>query len=73
MDTVRFPRPQSRWMSPLALLAMAAALLAPLAAQSTFDGSAALDRAIEEAIQRDQIPGAVLLVSHKGQVVHRKA
>ena len=57
----------------LALLAMAAALLAPPAAQSTFAGSAALDRAIEEAIKRDQIPGAVLLVSHKGQVVHRKA
>jgi uncharacterized protein YbbC (DUF1343 family)/CubicO group peptidase (beta-lactamase class C family) len=52
---------------------MAAALLAPLAAQGTFAGSAALDRAIEEAIRRDQIPGAVLLVSHKGQIVHRKA
>jgi Beta-lactamase class C and other penicillin binding proteins len=57
----------------LASLAVAAALLAPLAAQSTFAGSAALDRAIEEAIRRDQIPGAVLLVSHQGQVVHRKA
>jgi uncharacterized protein YbbC (DUF1343 family) len=57
----------------LAALAMAAALLSPLAAQEPFAGSAALDQAIEEAIQRDQIPGAVLLVSHKGQVVHRKA
>ena len=36
-------------------------------------GAAALDQAIEEAIQQDQIPGAVLLVSHKGQIVHRKA
>lgn len=45
----------------------------PLAAQAVFAGSAALDAAIQEAIRKDQIPGAVLLVSHQGRVVHRKA
>jgi uncharacterized protein YbbC (DUF1343 family)/CubicO group peptidase (beta-lactamase class C family) len=65
MNTVRGLR--------LAGLAMVAALLAPLTAQEPFAGAAALDQAIEEAIRQDQIPGAVLLVSHQGQVVYRKA
>ncbi|MCX6637453.1 MAG: serine hydrolase, partial [Acidobacteria bacterium] len=34
---------------------------------------AQLDQIIEQAIQEDQIPGAVLLVGHQGQVVYRKA
>lgn len=45
----------------------------PLGAWQGFAGSPALDDAIEEAIRQEQIPGAVLLVSHKGQIVHRKA
>jgi CubicO group peptidase (beta-lactamase class C family) len=48
-------------------------MVAALAAQEPFAGAVALDEAIEEAIRQDQIPGAVLLVSHKGQIVHRKA
>jgi uncharacterized protein YbbC (DUF1343 family)/CubicO group peptidase (beta-lactamase class C family) len=44
-----------------------------LTAQATFAGSAALDAAVEDAIRRDQIPGAVLVVSHQGRIVHRKA
>jgi uncharacterized protein YbbC (DUF1343 family)/CubicO group peptidase (beta-lactamase class C family) len=32
-----------------------------------------LDSIVEEAIERGQIPGAVLLVSHNGQVIYRKA
>jgi uncharacterized protein YbbC (DUF1343 family)/CubicO group peptidase (beta-lactamase class C family) len=57
-----------------AWLVLAAALGAPpLAAQAAFAGSAALDAAIQEAVRLDQIPGAVLMVSHNGQIVHRKA
>jgi uncharacterized protein YbbC (DUF1343 family) len=41
--------------------------------KTSFKGSQALDAAIQQAIRDDQIPGAVLLVSHKGQIVHRKA
>ena len=32
-----------------------------------------LDSILEDAIQHDEIPGAVLLVSHRGRVVYRKA
>ncbi len=32
-----------------------------------------LDAIVEKAIAADELPGAVLLVSHKGQVIHRKA
>jgi uncharacterized protein YbbC (DUF1343 family) len=35
--------------------------------------SATLDAIIEKAIKADEIPGAVLLVSHQGKVIHRKA
>ena len=46
-------------------------LLAPvLAAQQALTG---VDAVIEQAIQQGQIPGAVLLVSHQGGVVYRKA
>jgi uncharacterized protein YbbC (DUF1343 family) len=35
--------------------------------------SAALDNIVQKAIAADEIPGAVLLVSHEGRAVHRKA
>src|SRR5262245_44456027 len=38
-----------------------------------FTGGPALDAVIEEAVQTDKIPGAVLLVGHEGQVVYQKA
>jgi len=38
-----------------------------------FTGSAALDAATEQAIQRGLIPGAVIVVGHEGKIVHRKA
>jgi len=38
-----------------------------------FAGSQTLDRLIEDAIKKGHIPGAVLLVSSQGQVLHRKA
>ncbi|MGA3190058.1 MAG: exo-beta-N-acetylmuramidase NamZ domain-containing protein [Bryobacteraceae bacterium] len=42
-------------------------------AQETFSGSAALDRAIDQAVQDGLIPGAVLIVGHDGKILHRKA
>jgi uncharacterized protein YbbC (DUF1343 family) len=36
-------------------------------------GIAGLDAIIEQAIAADEIPGGVLLVSHRGRIVHRKA
>ncbi|HEX3746585.1 MAG TPA: exo-beta-N-acetylmuramidase NamZ domain-containing protein [Bryobacteraceae bacterium] len=54
------------------LLLCLAVSTAVLAAQ-TFSGGPAVDRAIEEAIQQNRLPGAVLLVGHDGQVVYRKA
>jgi len=35
--------------------------------------SAALDQIVEKAIANDEIPGAVLLISHQGRVIHRRA
>jgi uncharacterized protein YbbC (DUF1343 family)/CubicO group peptidase (beta-lactamase class C family) len=32
-----------------------------------------LDSILEDAVQHDEIPGAVLLVSHRGRVIYRKA
>src|ERR1700679_455089 len=42
-------------------------------AQETFSGSAALDRAVDQAVQDGLIPGAVLIVGHDGKILHRKA
>ena len=54
------------------MLALSLAALAALTAQE-FPAGADLDRAIEDAIAGDQIPGAVLLVGQNGRVLHRKA
>ena len=59
-------------MKLLLCAALAAGAACHMAAQ-TFAGSPLLDRAIEQAIQEERIPGAVLLIGHKGQIVHRKA
>ena len=39
----------------------------------TFTGGPAIDRAIDEAIQQNRLPGAVVVIGHEGQVVYRKA
>ena len=44
-----------------------------LTAQGQFTAGPALDAAIEQAVQDDQIPGAVLMVGHNGQIVYQKA
>jgi uncharacterized protein YbbC (DUF1343 family)/CubicO group peptidase (beta-lactamase class C family) len=54
------------------LLWCAALAAASLSAQ-TFAGAPALDETINQAIQQDRLPGAVLLVGHDGQIVYRKA
>jgi uncharacterized protein YbbC (DUF1343 family)/CubicO group peptidase (beta-lactamase class C family) len=43
------------------------------AAVTAWNGSAALDQAVQKAVQADEIPGAVLVVGHQGKIVHRKA
>src|SRR5271157_4551577 len=50
-----------------------AALAAVSLSAQTFAGAPALDEAINQAIQQDRLPGAVLLVGHNGQIVYRKA
>ncbi len=57
----------------LLLFAALAAGAACATAAETFPASSALDQAIEQAIQEGRIPGAVLLIGHKGQIVYRKA
>ena len=54
-------------------LVVALLLTTPAAAQTGWRGSAVLDEIVQQAVQKDEIPGAVLLVSHQGQIVHRKA
>src|SRR5580693_5004421 len=59
-------------MKAMKLLLCAALAVTALRGQ-TFSGGPAMDRAIEEAIQQNKLPGAVVLVGHDGQVVYRKA
>ena len=42
-------------------------------AQSTFSGAAAIDAAIEDAVAKQLIPGAVVDIGHNGVTVYRKA
>lgn len=52
-------------------------LCAPLLASTLFAfdfaGSPQLDAVVNEAIEAGRVPGAVLVVAHKGQIVHSKA
>ena len=48
-------------------------LIAASAVAQNFPAKEALDDAIDQAIRTDQIPGAVLLIGHNGQIVYRKA
>ncbi len=63
---------QLRQAQSAALAALVACFAAASSAQP-FPGSSALDEIIQQAIALDQIPGAVLLVAHQGQILHRKA
>jgi uncharacterized protein YbbC (DUF1343 family) len=44
----------------------------PAAAQR-FAGSAAIDRLVSEAIEKDQVPGAVVMAGRRGRVLHLRA
>jgi uncharacterized protein YbbC (DUF1343 family)/CubicO group peptidase (beta-lactamase class C family) len=57
----------------LVLMATAAAATRPRRAVSSSPRLTSLDPIVEAAIQDGQVPGAVLLVWHDGQVVYRKA
>ncbi|MCS6952836.1 MAG: DUF1343 domain-containing protein [Bryobacterales bacterium] len=61
-------RPKATWLTAIIALLF---FSTPLC--GAFRGSAQLDAIVQEAIARDEIPGAVLWVGHKGAVVHRKA
>lgn len=54
------------------LLPLAVLCCAAVSAQ-TFPGAADLDSALGQAVREDKIPGAVLLIGHRGSVVYRKA
>ncbi len=60
-------------LAALPWVAAAPAAKPPASAREVFAGAAVLDAAIREATQKDQLPGAVLLVGHQGRIVHRKA
>src|SRR5271165_2947051 len=59
-------------MKAMKLFVCAAVAAATLCGQS-FSGGPAIDRSINEAIQQNRLPGAVLVIGHDGQVVYRKA
>jgi uncharacterized protein YbbC (DUF1343 family)/CubicO group peptidase (beta-lactamase class C family) len=52
---------------------LSALLLTPFASAQTFPVGTLLDSAVGHAIAAGQIPGAVLVIGHNGNVVYRKA
>lgn len=54
-------------------LLLAPVFLSAALAQQTFTGAASLDEIIQNAIQQDQIPGAVVHVGQPGRILYRKA
>jgi uncharacterized protein YbbC (DUF1343 family)/CubicO group peptidase (beta-lactamase class C family) len=54
-------------------LVWCAALCATILSAETFPGAQNIDAAIHDAIAQGHLPGAVLVIGHKGQVVYRKA
>jgi CubicO group peptidase (beta-lactamase class C family) len=70
MAPVRRPPPLYHESMRFVLCALA---VATAALAQDFAGSALLDQAIDDAIRRQEIPGAVLIVGHDGKILHRKA
>jgi uncharacterized protein YbbC (DUF1343 family)/CubicO group peptidase (beta-lactamase class C family) len=61
-------------MTLLSCLALtAAAATRTYAGTRTFSGAQAMDHAITSAIKEGRLPGAVLVVGHRGHIVYRKA
>lgn len=44
-----------------------------VSAPADWSGTPILDRLLDEAVRKDQLPGAVLIVGHRGKVLHYKA
>ncbi len=63
------PRPQTRQKKSPANARPATRALEP----ASGDRFAPIDAIIEQAIRADQLPGAVVLISHNGELVYRKA
>src|SRR2546425_12683796 len=62
------------WFFSVSVSAQQAPHKSPPAAASSIPGlSPTLDALVEKAVAAGEIPGAVLLVSHRGRVLHRKA
>ncbi|MBL8292404.1 MAG: DUF1343 domain-containing protein [Bryobacterales bacterium] len=55
------------------LVVLVCVLTVVLAAQSSYPGAADIDGAIEQAIQDDEIPGAVVRIGRPGQLLYEKA
>jgi len=62
-----------RILSSLAKLFLLAALAFSGACAQGWPGGPALDDAINQAVTQGRIPGAVVLVGHRGEIVYRKA
>lgn len=56
-----------------ALLLVSCLLAGSCYAQESFAGAAALDQQMEQAVQQGLIPGAVVVIGHKGHIVYEKA
>ena len=54
-------------------LLLSIALAAAALAAQTFSGGPAIDRAIGDAIEQGNLPGAVVVIGHDGRVVYEKA
>ncbi len=57
----------------LLLCALAWTALGAPPAASNWSGSSLIDRLVDDAVRKDQLPGAVILVGHRGKVLHYKA
>lgn len=55
------------------LLCLGLALTAAPPPVTPWSGSPILDSLLDEAVRKDQLPGAVLLVSHRGKLIHYRA
>ncbi len=60
------------WRIGLALLGLTFAV-SPLSADKPDERFTGMDAAIQASIERHELPGAVVLILHKGEVVYRKA
>ncbi len=54
-------------------LCAAGSVLGATAPERHFSGSDKLDTIVNEAVEKGEIPGAVLLVGHEGRIIHHRA